>query len=116
LKAKGEGTISIKLSKGKIKLSLICETDLMAERWRDALQQGKSGAVRAAATASARPNGPVLKLKAFIPVEDIEEYTEEDEMRAEGPVLALVLHLCSTPVIAIGIHDVAGAKPQHTCD
>lgn len=72
---KGEA-FSIKLTRGKEKLSLICDNDLMCQKWQEALMRGKSGVQRNQA--------PALALKAAVEVEEIPEYTEEEEMRDEG--------------------------------
>ena len=101
VKAKKGDSFSIKLTKGKQKLSLICENDLLCQKWQDVLKQGKSGSTAGRAATgggggggAAESRGPVLKLKAFIPVEDIEEYTEEDEMRDEGRSVTATPVLC----------------------
>ena len=64
---------------GKTKLSLLCDNDLICQKWHEALQRGKSGAVK-----SVSSKGRVLKLREVVEVEEIPEYSEEDEMRDEG--------------------------------
>eukprot|EP00056_Hartaetosiga_gracilis_P000763 m.40346 g.40346 ORF g.40346 m.40346 type:complete len:421 (+) comp10346_c0_seq3:192-1454(+) len=59
--------MTIKLRKDKIKTSLLCENDVMADKWYNAITQGKSGQ---------KEN---LKLKSDV-VELIPEYTEEEEL------------------------------------
>ena len=72
--------VSIELQRGKKeKLALLCENDIMADRWYDAIRQGASGDK----SAPAAPRGrKVLKLRMQV-ADDIPEYTEEEETREE---------------------------------
>lgn len=119
VKPKKGDAFSIKLTNGKQKLSLICETDLLCQKWQDALQQGKSGSTSGGGGggkggASAKPRGPVLKLKSMVPVEDIEEYTEEDEMRDEGrlPPVDSGVYITTQALHALGGLKSGAAVPE----
>ena len=88
-KAKKGDQVSIKVSKGKVKFSLICDNDIMSSRWNEALQRGQSGAFGGQSGGGPTPEEPpaprrVIKIKMDSYVEPIPEYTEEDEMRDEG--------------------------------
>eukprot|EP00054_Salpingoeca_dolichothecata_P023956 m.161538 g.161538 ORF g.161538 m.161538 type:complete len:421 (-) comp24856_c0_seq5:25-1287(-) len=86
LKKGSKESVIVKLKRGGTKLSLICENDLMAEKWHDAIRQGASGQVQKESKEPVR-KGIVLKLG--LEPEAIPEYTEEEELEEEGTYLSL---------------------------
>eukprot|EP00039_Didymoeca_costata_P013102 m.194601 g.194601 ORF g.194601 m.194601 type:complete len:521 (-) comp15676_c0_seq6:2947-4509(-) len=66
---------SITLVQRKTKITLNFDNDVMLSRWQEALQT-KSNTDK-----TPQSKGPVLKLKSGLEVEEIPEYTEEEEMR-----------------------------------
>lgn len=79
-----KGIYTITLSEKKVKISIVCENDVMFDRWDSALRRGKSGK----ANAAAERMGPTIKLKPVVEVEPIPEYTEEEELRDEARATA----------------------------
>eukprot|EP00035_Acanthoeca_spectabilis_P038339 m.52366 g.52366 ORF g.52366 m.52366 type:complete len:502 (-) comp9097_c1_seq1:653-2158(-) len=76
VKASKKGdSFSIELKGGKVKVVLMCENDVMWERWQEALQRGRSGAAKA-------QSGQGFQLK--LDVELIPEFTEEEERELEA--------------------------------
>ena len=72
------------LSEKKVKLTIVCENDVMFDRWDSALRRGKSGK----ASVDADRKGPAIKLRPVVEGEPIPEYTEEEEMRDEARATA----------------------------
>eukprot|EP00042_Codosiga_hollandica_P042653 m.394628 g.394628 ORF g.394628 m.394628 type:complete len:560 (-) comp56379_c0_seq1:172-1851(-) len=90
---KGKGTsMIVKMKNSTGKLSLICENEVMGNKWLDAVRRGKSGEKKAASH-----KGRVFKLKV-VP-EMIPEYTEEEEL-AE-----LAKHSKQAAYLSVGPHQ-----------
>mmetsp|Transcript_16047 Transcript_16047/g.41593 ORF Transcript_16047/g.41593 Transcript_16047/m.41593 type:complete len:520 (+) Transcript_16047:307-1866(+) len=73
---------TIELKGRKSMVTLVCENDVMWERWQEALKRGRSGTARAAGpppAGAAAPRGVQLRLD----VDMIPEFTEEEEEALE---------------------------------
>ncbi|EDQ85481.1 uncharacterized protein MONBRDRAFT_29218 [Monosiga brevicollis MX1] len=82
IKKSKKEAVTIQMKWGKTKLTMICETEVMADRWVAALRQGRSGLDPEAATQ--------LELKSEV-VDMIPELTEEEEEAEIRAALAMRL-------------------------